>query len=50
MTRARNTADALIQFVSSNKVMVNLDDNEVKKITAAKKLTSSLNQVRAALA
>jgi hypothetical protein len=34
VTRARNTADALIQFVSSNKVMVNLDENEVRRITA----------------
>ena len=48
--RARNTADALIQFVKSNKVMASLDDNEVRKITAAKKLTSSLTEVKAALA
>jgi hypothetical protein len=49
VTRARNTADALIQFVSSNKVMVNLDENEVRRITAAKKLSSSLAAVKAAL-
>ena len=50
MARARTTADALIEFVKSNKVMASLDDNEVRKITAAQKLTSSLAEVKAALA
>ncbi|HEX2540545.1 MAG TPA: hypothetical protein VHM00_05630 [Caldimonas sp.] len=49
MARARSTADTLINFVQSNKVMTSLDDNEVRKITAAKKITSSLAEVRRAL-
>lgn len=49
VSRARSTADALIQFVNSNKVMTNLDENEVRRITAAKKLSSSLAAVKAAL-
>ena len=48
--RARSTADQLIEFVRSNKVMANLDKNEVREISAAAKLSSSLAEIKAALA
>jgi hypothetical protein len=50
MARARTTADQLIEFVRSNKIMANLDKNEVREISAAAKLSSSLAEVKAALA